>query len=730
MDHVTVDFESRSSVQLTGSQSRGSDVYARHYSTEIFCMAFNDRAPTALWIDPYFYAIVRPYLYTTWFPQYHIYTDLRQLVYQWYTQKRTFEAHNASFEISMWKHKLYPHFCDYEIPLEQWYCSAAKAAAMALPRALGGVTEVLDLKVKKNVLGKSLIQTLSKPKKASKKLLKHLTDNGCVQLGPAKFRNPITGLNFYTYNETPEKLIQLFDYCVQDVDAEIEVSKNTRDLNPTEQKLWWLDRIINSRGFSADIHTAKNIIDLIKVSDTDLLVEVKKLTGLESTNQTKALRCWLKVRGTDLPDLKKETVSTALKAETDPLNKRVLEIRAILSKSSTAKYDALLRGVYKDLRFRESILYCAASTGRFGGRRVQPQNMVRKKFKNYESVINLVNSNFQEFLEPLYGNIRAIASKLMRNMIEAGPGMDLIAADYASIEGRFLAWLAGEETTLDHYRAKRDIYCVFASQLHPASYEEIKAGYENNIPEFDLMRYEGKTGELACGFQGSHNAILNFAPDMERNRRKEIVKIWRGNRPLTVQFWGDLNQAAVNAIKYGTLETVGYLKFAKVGNCLCLKLPSGRVLYYHFPEIKTQRMYCYYVGPGTDGELDLEYSHLSNMAGPYTRWPKKDFETVTISYWGVDSTTGKWVRKHIYGGKFSENATQAVARDFMIEAFFRLEAAGYPIVLHVHDEIVAEILKTFGSIEEFIYLMCISPDWAVGCPVEASGWRGERYRKD
>jgi DNA polymerase len=343
-------------------------------------------------------------------------------------------------------------------------------------------------------------------------------------------------------------------------------------------------------------------------------------------------------------------------------------------------------------------MYYGASTGRWSGKRIQPHNMPRKMPDDFEGVIATVKDRDLETLELLYGDPMQALSGSIRGFICAAPGYDLICADYSSIEGRVLAWLAKEDYIVQNYYDGKDAYCVFASQITGLSYDEILNGHQKKIKKYEEVRFEGKTGELACGFQGGEAAIKRFAPDMLIERRKKIVYLWRSSRPMTIKFWIGMERYAKSAIQTGKTYTWNNIKWGMSNGFLHCRLPSGRLLSYYKPSLRMKD----------------------------TPWGEPK---ATISFMGVDSITKRWERQYTYGGMLVQNIVQAVARDLLAEALVRLEDKGYPVVLHVHDEAIGEVPEGTGSVNEFVGIMSAIPQWAIGCPIEAEGFRTKRYRK-
>ena len=417
------------------------------------------------------------------------------------------------------------------------------------------------------------------------------------------------------------------------------------------------------------------------------------MTGLASPSQRDAtLRCLLAL-GVQMEGLRAKDVEEALATTENKMAKRILEIRQSLSKTSTAKYTTLLGAKMLDDRLRGMFMYHGAGTGRWTGRIVQLQNLPRGTFSDVDWAIDLFRNHDLEMLSMFYGDIPPAAATCLRGMLIPAEGKDFICADYSSIEGRVRAWLAGEESALNVYRAGHDPYKVAASAIYHVAYDDVQK----------KQRQIGKVAELALGYQGSVNAFnamaVNYGVTLPEDEVREIVAKWRDSRPVTVQFWRNLERACTRAVeKPGSVWDCGKIRFKVSDGFLRMRLPSGRVLWYARPRITLKEM----------------------------SWGE---QKAVVAFDGVDSKTRKWGQQYLYGGLLAENATQATARDLLVNGMFAVESAGYPIVLHVHDELVAEVPEGFGSVEEFERLMCTLPEWGKTIPVKAEGWRGKRYKK-
>ncbi len=525
---------------------------------------------------------------------------------------------------------------------------------------------------------------------------------------------PTKANNFRTRNmpaDAPDKWQAFKEYNGQDVVTEREIETRLAPYPVPEfvQKQWETDLFINARGVAVDsdfVRAARTLGETVK---TDLTTEAIGLSGLENPNSVFQLTTWLNAETdeeTQITDLRKETVSGLLAqgGHSDEVQ-RMLEIRQELGKTSTKKYDAIEHCVCADGRVRGLLqFYGANRTGRWAGRLVQVQNLPRTYIEPLDLARQFVREQKKDHLRVFYGPVPDVLSQLIRTAFTATPGNVLIDADFSAIEARVIAWLSGEQWVLDAFRAGKDIYCETASQMFGVP---VVKGGENGH-----LRQRGKVAVLACGYQGGVGAmrrmdtghLLDAASDDEV---QGLVNDWRKANPHTVQLWYDIQRAVEDVINNGGVQTVRGLTF-EVGwykrhdndfyRYLSIQLPSGRKLYYNEPGIGENR-----------------------------------FGGTSISYAGVDQTTKKWTRIETYGGKLTENVVQAIARDCLAAAIDRLEAAGLPIVFHVHDEVVIDIAP-FGTEKEMLQkvadIMSMPVPWAPDLPLKADGWVGEFYRKD
>ena len=498
----------------------------------------------------------------------------------------------------------------------------------------------------------------------------------------------------YFWNGTPEDFAREGLYCMQDVRAEEALSDALPDLSPVEQRIWLKSLLINDRGVCIDSHSVEALKVCTDVERTLLINEFRKITqdgdkpGIDSPDKLGELIEYLKNHGVETVSVDETAISGLLKTNLDPRVRRVLEIRLACSKSSTAKLVPMLLARNRDGRIRGSFLYYGAVTGRWSSHRLQLHNMPRSGAAEYvNACLAAFNKGDLELIRHDYGDVMTAASSCLRSMIVPAPGKDFVCADFSSIEGRVLAWLAGEETALDVYREGRDTYKVNASLIYGVNYDSVSKE----------QRQVGKVAELELGFQCGvdkyQQKCAEFDVELTHEQADTVVKQWRFAHPMTTSLWYELDKCARNAIKSpGGIFPYRKATFRYDGWLLQMRIPSGRTLCYRSPEIEPVK---------NNGRQKEEIWYRNNKGN----------------------------RDKLYGGKLTENLTQAVARDLLANAIFNVEIGGYPVVLHIHDELVTEVPEGFGSIEELCDLLCQLPPWAEGLPLKAEGWRGKQYRK-
>lgn len=551
-----------------------------------------------------------------------------------------------------------------------WYCTAVQAAELSLPSSLADVGAALGLERQKMTEGKELIKYF------------------CVSCKPTKSNG---GRTRNMPKDAPEKWALFKEYCKRDVDVERQIAKKLEmyPISESEHRLYVLDQRINDRGVLVDLSLAQQAIKINSIQTAVATEQAYTLTGLENPNSVAQLKDWLIENGVEIDSLSKKAVA-ALADETDGDIQEMLHLRLLMSKTSVKKYEAVMRSVCKDNRVRGMMRFCGASrTGRWSGNILQPQNLPQNHLPDLTLARDIVKDGDFEMLDMTFGNVPNVLSELIRTVLIPKQNHRFIVADFSAIEARVLSWLAGEQWRLDTFRNGGDIYCASASQMFRVPVE--KHGVNGHL------RQKGKISELACGYGGSVGALKNMGAvemGVPEDELQGLINDWRNANPHIVKLWTEVGNTAMKAIKEKTIVSLGKLVFMYERGILFIRLPSGRRLSYIKPRIGTNRF-------GGD----------------------------SITYMGV-SASKKWERLETFGGKLVENIVQAIARDLLASAMMNVANAGYDIVFHVHDEIIAEVPDGQGSVDEMCMLMSINPDWADGIPLSADGYECEYYRKD
>jgi len=577
-------------------------------------------------------------------------------------------AFNASFERTCLS-----AFLGSVTPPEQWSCTAVWARELGLPATLESVGIVLGLPEDKQKLktGKALIRYFSIPCKPTK-------TNGM------RTRN--------LPQHDPERWELYKEYNIGDVVAEREIRKKLAHypILPSEQILWEHDQRINDRGVGVDLVFAEQAIRIDEVIKARLLDNARELTGLDNPKSTAQLKGWIEdTAGITVESLNKKSIA-GVRADADHEDvDRMLDIRAGLAKTSTEKYKAMQRTACDDHRIRGlTQFYGASRTGRWAGRLVQMQNLPQNKMPDRDLDIarQLVRAGDLTTMELLFDDISGTLSQLIRTAFIPRKGHRFIVADFSAIEARVIAWLSGEQWRMDVFNTHGKIYEASAEQMFHLPAGSVKKG--------DPMRQKGKIAELALGYGGSVGALKSMGAlemGLVEDELKPLVNSWRAANPAITKFWWDTDAAARKTIQTKVPTTLPYdMGFFKKGPLLKLRLPNGRELSYVKPAIVED----------------------------------------SITYEGNIQSSGAWGRIESYGPKLVENIVQAVARDCLAEAICRLENNGFPVVFHVHDEVICEVPEGVSSAEELSAIMSEPIAWADGLPLRADAYECEYYRKD
>lgn len=589
-------------------------------------------------------------------------------------------AYNAAFEWCCLS-----KFYGTMLPINQWrdtmlhglYCGFT-AGLDATGKALG-----LTAEKQKMAVGKSLIRYF------------------CVPCNPTK-TNGQRRRNLPKHDPAKWELFKT--YCKGDVITEMEIDKRLSAFPvPDEiEKQWQTDLIINSRGVAVDMDLVNGALQIGNSTREKLMQEAIAITGLRNPNSVAQLSQWLETEMNEtISDLRKETVATLLEGQVTTNNaERILKIRQELGKTSTKKYDAIQASICADGRVRGLLqFYGANRSGRWAGRIIQVQNLPRTYLEQLDVARAAVKKQQADTLQFCFGSVNDTLSQLIRTSFIATLGNKLIDADFSSIEARIVSWLAQEEWRLEVFKTHGKIYEASASQMFGVPIDRIKKGN----PEYDL-RQRGKVAELALGYQGSVGALVAMGAlkmGIPEEDLPDIVARWREANQRIVELWYKVENAAISTIQTGKQEIVNNLIFshefdlANDLDFMTITLPSGRKLYYVHPALGINQ------------------------------WNRP-----SINYLGINQTTKQWTRIETFGGKLVENVVQAIARDCLANAIERLEAAEFPVVFHVHDEVVIDCPKEKVNLDKVIEIITSPIPWAPDLPLNADGWVGDFFRKD
>lgn len=682
----------------------------------------------------------------------------------------TVSAHNNAFERLLWQNVLTPRYGWPELRVEQCRCTAATAAAMALPRALGDLGAALGLETQKDKEGARLIRKFSVPRK------------------PRAGENP-DGIYFNEPEDFPDDFERFHDYCDDDVEVESLADRRMVPLSTEEQDLWVIDQQVNDRGIRVDRRSARAALALAEKAKKLLDKEMREITGgaVTACSQVSRLLEWVAAQGVELNSAAKAEITDLLATNDLPDRvRRALETRQEAAKTSVAKLKAMLDRANADGRVRGTNIYHGASTGRWVNVGVNFNNLPRprKEFEeaklNRSALFSAFRNADPEWLRFLYGEKVGrplhLVSDALRSFIWAAPGHDLLQADYTGIEGAVAAWLADEEWKV------AALFEIMADPLLPDMYRRTAASIMNSSTEIitkkhPLRQSVGKVSELALGFGGGVMAFVSmsrgygvdldplFEPvwetaNAERREKAvrrhesvskrgregtsvlsreawiacELIKVgWRGSNAKIAAAWHALEDATREAIRSPGAQVKalnGRITYMVARGFLWCRLPSGRCLAYGSPRLKDQVWAKIKLPDGTWSDAEVMDRDEAEKLERINKVQIQGSTSPRISVLGVDSTTKKWARQSLYGGLLFENCVQAIARDLLVNGIRKAESAGYPVIAHVYDEIITEVPRGWGDLKAFEKMICELPDWAIGLPLQADGWRGKRYRKD
>ena len=583
-------------------------------------------------------------------------------------------ARNAAFERNAIKTAL-GIYC----PPENWIDTAVLAAQCGLPRSLEGSGEALGLEEDQAKLkdGKALIRYF------------------CIPARPTKANG---GRKWNLPEHAPEKWSRFREYCAQDVVTDrIQFHLMERWLpSEEEHKFWCLDTRINEKGVRIDRKLAANAVAMNNRYKEELTAQAVATTGLEIPKSVSQIKNWLfDQEGQMFPSLNKKVIADVVSQLKTEEAKMFMELRSELSKSSTAKYEAMLRSQCEDGTVKGCFLFYGANrTGRFAGRLVQFQNLPQNHMPDLAEARELVREGRYTTMLALYDGVSKPLSELIRTAIIPDEGHKIMVADFSAIEARVVAWFANEQWRLNVFESGGDIYCASASKMFHVPV--VKHGVNGHL------RQKGKVAELGLGYGGGVNALKAFGADkmgMSEEEMQETVDLWREGSPNIVALWRSLEKAAIRCVvrQMSVVSEVGNVRFSFESGILWMNLPSGRRIAY----------------------FGARYEP--------SKWDKT---RKVLSYMGIDQNSKKWSRVETWGGKLTENLVQATARDCLREAMFALDREGYDIRAHVHDEVIATEPVGGRSVEEMSEVMGRPISWAPGLPLRADGYETPFYKKD
>lgn len=690
--YIIKDYETRSRADLA---AKGQTQYAKDPSTEILCIGWKVAGEKTNHLISYA----------------GIYTDDPSETKEYYYALKHCKgkvAHNAPFEQAIYNHvealttpmasKVKKLFAPHDP--SKYRCTMAGANVMGLPAALEKLALAIGLTHKKDTEGRKLMLKMCKPR-----------TNINLKTNLEEWLEWILG---------DENLTRLGQYCMTDLDVEEGALNFMEPYKPWtnfERELWVLDQRINQLGFKVDfefIEAARTLLSTNeKILNRELLL--KTLYTVKTVKSTASLKKFISSQGYDLPNVQKKTVDDLLKdLRSQDLQKDkdligVLELREELGLSSTSKYEAFYqRADRKDLRVRDNLLYHKASTGRWAGAGVQPQNFPRGTVKNLKPSFYQDFKDFMphgddalEIARIFYPKLTPTLSSMLRGCIVPTTGKKFYVGDFASIEARVLLWCAGDTKGVQEYTKGLDTYITMAAEIFKVPYEEIYEGYKNEVPKYVEMRQLGKKVILACGYGMGLDKFLDTCEAegliVPESTAMKAHAAFKAKYPLVPALWKQVEAAAIQAVlNKGKRYRAGKCLWFVEKDFLKCELPSGRWLWYYKPVVKYEM----------------------------TPWREKK---AVLYHWGVDSKTKQWVIQKTWGGTLVENIDQAISRDCMANSMVLLDSAAYTIVLTVHDELITENDK--GDLDQFKKLMATPPKWGLDIPLKVGAWCGDRYRK-
>jgi DNA polymerase len=637
----SIDFETRSHANLPDV---GLDIYANDPTTEVLCIAYG--------VYPQSVGVFSPQTINSFAPN-----DLIEHV----RNGGKIQAWNAMFEYAIWNCVCVPKYGWPPLKLEQCIDTMAIAAANNIPQSLDDAGTFMDSEHKKDATGKRLIMKLSKP-----------TSKG-------------------VFNEDPELMQQLFDYCAQDVRTEMAIGSVLRPLTELEQQVWELTQRINLRGVPVDPQELHNAVLAVVRAQDALDNECIALTGCKPSERAKLLK-WVRDRGLLIDDLTAETVSAKL-VDTNIKGtvRRVLELRQEGSQTSVAKYAKMME-IQREGRIRNTLVYHGASTGRWASRGgLNLQNIARPTISDEE-----IELAIPRVFERGVGTLTELSS-LVRSSIVAPEGKTFVDVDFSSIENRVGVYLAGQKDKVELFRKGLDEYKVFAAEsLYRISYDEVTKE----------QRQISKSAVLGAMFGQGAKGLVKYAEGMgvklNETQAKNAVDGYRSSYAKVKALWALCETAAIDAVQNPGVGFAagGKIKMKVAKSALWMQLPSGRLICWQRPELELLT----------------------------TPWGS---QKLGVTIHSQNTYTRQWGRNALIGSSIFQSAVQGTARDFLAVAMINLEKAGYSVINSIHDEVLLLVEEQSGesAMTDVVNIMITPPSWAPDFPLAAEGWYGKRYRK-
>lgn len=606
-----------------------------------------------------------------------------------------FVAHNAGFEKDFWRKHMVPIWGWPALPNERWHCTQAMAAMRVIPQDLEMAVKVLRLPIPKDMEGNKLTLSLSKVNKKT-----------------AMFP-PIT----------PAIRERVGQYCDTDTESQAMLHRRLGWMPVEERKVWLQNQRVNERGVRLDMDLIAAMRDVVDRSIPVLEREFAEITGGLKFTQVAQIVKWCHGEGVHLDNLQKDTLvevlggedENGLEADGEPMPahvRRALEIRQLGGSSSIKKLGAMEACVCADGRARRLLQYHGTGPGRSAGRLLQPQNFPRGTNEllemDVETKVSAIMSRDIDWIETVLGPpVESVVGSL-RHVLIPDKGRVFVSGDFSGIQARTVLAVAGQHDKAALMAAGLDVYIDMAFNIFPELRFDlrdkalVKAFKQAHTSERTL----GKNCVLGLGFQmGAPKFRNKYAKDAELEFVQRVVDAYRQEwAPKVPSVWRTLQDASLEAVKTGRPVGTEYgVEYRREDEWLTARLPSGRKLWYFNPQLVRREM------PWSDPEVpDIRLAWTYNAR-----------------------KMGKWLTIDAFGGQVTENVVMGIERDLMSHAQFLLEENGFPVVLEVHDEIVAEPLERNADEKAFKQIMEDVPQWCrqLQIPVAIEGWTGDRYRK-